>query len=129
MLSYVKSKNFSDDVRKSFGHSFDQMFLECTFGPTNCTEKDFDWFYSYKYGNCFRFNTGRNMFGKEIPLKTINKTGKYSGLILDLYIGKHSDSFPSNNPSNGAHLAINDNFMLPVSQEGFDVAPGSNFVL
>lgn len=53
--------NMNDSVRKTFGYDFKDMLLSCTFNLKNCTENDFDWYYDLYYGNCFKFNSGKNL--------------------------------------------------------------------
>ncbi len=36
------------------------------------------------YGNCYRFNSGRNMLNESIPIKYLKKSGFYDGLIFEI---------------------------------------------
>ncbi|CAF0860551.1 unnamed protein product [Brachionus calyciflorus] len=128
--SNLKSHLFSDEIKKQFGLSFNQMFISCFFSTVDCKESDWIWFYDSIYGNCFRFNTGINSNNERIDIKNISLPGKYNGLVLELFVGVPDDQM-SFSIYTGAHIFIGDNLIKPLSIEGLDISPGTqtNIVL
>ena len=49
----------------------------CSFNYVQCTEKDFEWIFNEKYGNCFQFKPQNR------SLMSSNK----NGLSMDLFVG------------------------------------------
>ena len=56
------------------------MLLNCKFQRRTCTTSDFAQYHNYFYGNCYRFNAGKNSAGKNVDLKMINQAGWNFGL-------------------------------------------------
>jgi hypothetical protein len=109
--------------RKKLGYTFNEMIISCYFETEKCTESDFDYFYSKLYGNCYKFNSGWNSNGHEIPSKTMSKTGKLMGLKLELFLGFNT-SIGFIDRFRGARIIISNRF-LPLSIfDGFDVPLG-----
>lgn len=109
--------------RKNLSYPFNKFILSCYFSSKECYEDDFEWYFSLTYGNCFRFNTGRNSAGKTIPLKYSNMPGKFYGLALQLNTGtpEHLEILSK---SDGIRIMINNNSDTPQSDEGIDVSTG-----
>ena len=68
--SYTSGSTMNDDQRKSFGLSIEEMLLSCYFNGEPCSAEDFEWFYTFDYGNCFAFNSG---FNSELKKKSVFK--------------------------------------------------------
>ena len=47
-----------------------------------CSANDFEWYYDPYYGNCFRFNSGKNASGEPQPELYANQPGNSGGLKL-----------------------------------------------
>lgn len=80
--------NWTNDRKKELGYSYNDMIIKCDFMRyRTCEEKDFDWYYSPKYGNCYRFNSGyyNNKTEKELIVST--SPGSDYGLSLNLFVG------------------------------------------
>ena len=68
--------------------------IECRYNNLKCEKSDFNWYYSYDFGNCFSFNTGINETNRQsIGFKQAKKPGFKNGLYLELFIGQANDSF------------------------------------
>lgn len=109
--SYLKFEGYFNDLfmkaktnprREEFGLDFKEMFLKCSFGYEECNENDFEKYYHYFFGNCFIFNSGKN-------LKTINRASKMDSLTVELFLGLEYNSLSFNQRSQGAVLMINEN--------------------
>jgi len=96
----VNNKKYSKEEKQQWGHSFNQMFLKCTFSEAPCNESDFEWMYSPDYGNCYVFNSGK------ISMKKVYNAGSKYGLNLDLFVGMH-EPWEKFYDSTGAVLMIN----------------------
>jgi hypothetical protein len=86
-LINVYSKNMSLNERTKFSPPLDELIIDCRFSGIKCKSADFEQVYISNYGNCFRFNSGFDLNGKETERKVISRPGKYSGLTLELYTG------------------------------------------
>lgn len=62
--SFVFIKNLTDEEKKSFGYDLNETMLSCTFNLDDCTANQFEWFYDIIYGNCYKFNGGKDIFGE-----------------------------------------------------------------
>jgi hypothetical protein len=58
---------------KSLGYCLESMLISCTYNRILCTVDDFEWFYSYQYGNCYTFNS--RIFKNLSFIKTISGQG------------------------------------------------------
>jgi len=66
----------NDADKKSLGYGLDEMLITCLYNNRKCTTNDFNWYYSYDYGNCFSFNTGVNETnGKDVKMKEAKRPG------------------------------------------------------
>ena len=60
-VSLTFDLSFTDTQRKALGWDMLKVLKSCTFNEANCDiNKDFEWYFSVDYGNCFRFNSGSN---------------------------------------------------------------------
>ncbi len=103
MNQIVKSNikyNTSDQIKKKLTLPLDKMLISCLFAAANCSSRDFQWFYSNEYGNCFRYNfdPSRKRFQ--------TRHGKYYGLRLELYVGETLNLLTTHT---GVHVFINNN--------------------
>jgi hypothetical protein len=91
---YVRSniiRKYLGNLVTLYWNSLDinQMLVSCTFAQTeNCSAVDFMFTYDFTYGMCFRFNSGKNLFGNDTGIRTIGQAGWKNGLQLELYAGK-----------------------------------------
>ncbi|RNA36501.1 acid-sensing ion channel 2 isoform X1 [Brachionus plicatilis] len=117
------SKGLKTEKKKIFSLGLKEILISCMFNLQQCSENDWEWYYDYFYGNCHRFNTGKNLKGEKIDIKYTNNAGKYNGLMVELFTG-----IPNNHKTlsltNGAHVFIDDNSFKPITQGGYDVATG-----
>lgn len=124
-LSTLLSKGNSAEFLKKLSFPYEQMFLSCLYNFQPCDRNDWYWFYDLNYGNCFRFNTGKDSKGKSNEIKHSFFAGKYNGLMVELFVG-----IPENENtlsiSTGAHIYIDDNLFKPQLGYGLGVAPGES---
>lgn len=85
--SYAVSSKLTDDQRKSLGYSLENFIISCKFAGSQCSLGDFEWYYHFYNGNCFVFNSGRNMTGQFIDVRYSNKAGLYDALQLEIFAG------------------------------------------
>jgi hypothetical protein len=84
---YFAQPNSSDLFNKSqLGSSLSDIIISCSFQkkPCNLTEC-FEPFYDVNYGNCFRYNSGRNFYGKPAKQNYVTQSGKDYGLDLEVF--------------------------------------------
>lgn len=70
----------------------EDFLIECKFDDVFCNlTEDFVWYFDSLYGNCFKYNTGRNSKGESVDLKKSIHPGRfYNGLKVTLF-----ESMPS----------------------------------
>jgi hypothetical protein len=77
IMSNLFDLNKNDTERKLFGKHFKDFIYLCMYGlKYECNESDFEWFYDFYYGGCYRFN----------PKETIKsyKKGKVAGIHMEI---------------------------------------------
>jgi hypothetical protein len=121
-LIRAKSNQTRDDEKKKLGLKFSEFVFKCEFDQVNCREEDLEWFYDYRYGNCFIFNSGKDAYDRPILLKSTYQSGIFGMLTLEVYI---DDSFNPFTASHGVHLLINNRTMLINTAEGIDIGMGT----
>ena len=82
LLAKSKAKLKGSSYVKKLGLSLNEMLIVCLFNAQICSENDFEYFYSYNYGNCFKFNYANDKFA--------SNNGKDYGLVLQLYVAPSS---------------------------------------
>ncbi len=75
-----------------------------------------------EYGNCFRFNSGRDRFGNQVPLRTVNSAGYDEGLTLEFFPGTIKNFISRLN--NGINVYIGEKNVYPLYYEGSDCKTG-----
>jgi hypothetical protein len=120
-------KKFLNDtyelVYKEF--SIDQLLLSCRFQNKKCTMFDFFYNYDFYYGQCFRFNTGKDIHGNDTRIRKSGQVGWRNGLQLELYAG-HARLQEKYAAIRGFRILVfNQSNVYPVGQDfGVDVATG-----
>ena len=89
----------------------------CLFDEKNC-ENDFDWYFSYKYGYCYQFNTGFN----SAKLKTLKSDDSESGIKLFIFL-LNFNKCPIFR-SNGLKVFIHNQSSYPENSKGVLVKHG-----
>jgi hypothetical protein len=80
---FTQSFIMNDTQRKKLGSSIDDFLVSCSFGLIECNKtKDFDYTFSFLYGNCYRFNSGKDMNGLSTDIKSITQPGYFNGSIF-----------------------------------------------
>ena len=117
VLSYYKN----DQIKLiNIGFSIDTILISCYFNGIKCSSNDFNWFYSYDYGNCYTFNNPNN----SLDIKSSARSGPSSGLKLEIFAG-----IPGNHDKfiekRGFYVAVHNNSKRPLTKyEGFKVPVG-----
>ena len=125
---YAKSDYLNNTLKKKLGTQIQDMLITCTFGSIDCTAEDFEWYYDYLYGNCYRFNSGKNSRGDDLELKKIKFTSRFDGLKLVLYSPK-SDQDEVISTSNGFYFSVSNQSYVSDFSQGFDVSLGMESVV
>ena len=87
---YIKNIN-NESIPVPTGLNITDMLISCSIALTDCTWQDFEPHYDIRYGNCFKFNSGKYYNGSSAPIKTVSSEGNSLGLILELFVGKDSE--------------------------------------
>lgn len=116
-------RSLNDTDRKKLGYELETMMMDCWFDNRKCSKDDFEWFYDFNYGNCYRFNTGLRT-----PLKYTTMPGWRNGLDVYVFLGteyNNLDYFLPDAKSNAAQVMVNDNLVMPNTYEGFQASAGT----
>ena len=82
------NRNFTDKQKQALAHSSNDLFQNCLFNFYKCTgDDDFIWYFDRDYGNCYIFNSGFDLSGDEVALKTTSIPGRGGGLSFSFYVG------------------------------------------
>ena len=81
MYSFLLQSTLMNETEKrKQGNTLDDILISCTFGLNQCDKtEDFEYFYTFLGGNCFRFNSGKNMNGLSTQIKKVSQPGFYNG--------------------------------------------------
>ena len=124
LLATVQLKSSSSELKQKLLTPLDNIIISCLYNAQPCDKNDWTLFIDPQFGFCYQFNTDKE------KIKRSFQTGKYNGLMLELYVGlpDHKDTLSI---STGAHVFINDNSIKPLIGQGLSIAPGtySNLVL
>ena len=128
LLDLMSGNHFNFEEKKLFGYSIDETIINCMFNGTLCSNfsQEFIWYYSYKYANCFTYNSGfvhLNESKETIPVKTVSRDGVEYGLSLELYVGSRDARYSLE--QYGAIVFIHNQSSLPESSSGIILKPGT----
>jgi hypothetical protein len=79
LYSYY-TESFTFEEKKAMSYSFNETFISCKFGKSECSESDFEIIPTH-HGICYMFNSNKKIN------KTVLEIGQYSGLILEMFVG------------------------------------------
>jgi hypothetical protein len=110
---------------KKYGFNLTDLLISCFFKSYPCEKNDFEPFYDYEYGNCFRFN------GNLINTKKTHANNPKGGLKLELYIGNNSFQSDIYTNKKGFRVLVhnqsqrhNNDYFIELENKGYDVMPG-----
>jgi hypothetical protein len=116
--SQMLMPTFTDNQRKSLGHSLDDILISCSFNGVECSFKDFTWTFDTLFGNCFVFNTKQSFVG-----------GSLYGLSIKYYIGFNDELilFNSIGGASGYVRIENSSYLMDTSLDNdLYLRPGTN---
>ena len=103
--------------------NFELNLTQLSFNKENLKnewQNHFELYHDYTYNKCYRFNSGKNMFNKTIPIKKSKRSGRQEGLYIDLYFNnKYKD--------NRLIIYIHNHTIMPLAiyNKGFYVSLGT----
>ena len=116
--------NLNDTIKRSLSYSLNETIIQCSFNLIQCNiTRDFTWFISPFYGNCYSYNTGLDNLGNKLDIKEISKPGKINGFQLELFIGNPNEILDYM-ISSGYHIMINNQTYKISTFEGYSVSTG-----
>ena len=118
---YIKNYTYyqSDEQKKYLYKVLSDMFIFCKFNSFPCDAKDFEWYYNFDYGNCYKFNSNSS------NLNYVGKKGMQSSLQLELAVGNYKNSEPYT-MNRGIRIVIHNHTdkKVFVADDGIDIKPG-----
>ena len=120
LVNNYTAKNTS--LKYLFGKRLDEIIISCKFALTNCDlNEDFELFYDDYFGNCYRFNSGKNMNGKKVERKYANSLLGY--LDIELWIGSNQNNYNMFSQENGMIIFFNNNTDDLILSNGVSIIP------
>jgi len=127
----AKIFNFTNSDKKKLGYPLEVILFECSFNFLKCSYKDFVWDFDRIYGNCYKFNSGKDYLGNPLKLRRSIKGGINYGLSVTLFAGTLKE-FDHINSDAGITIKI-DNHTYPVMDtidtDGIKLGTGFEFNL
>lgn len=120
----IESLNFTERERKLISYNIDDMLISASFNNLALSKNEFVEVNTNSYGTCYKFNSGRNVSGHKLDLKSSTNPGKKNALKLELYLG---DSYLSNDlvKSIGAVVFVHNSSIVPLMEiEGVSLPAG-----
>ena len=88
--SIYANSSLGSSLMKEIGFDLKDMLISCYYNDTECDLTDFKLITTYYQGNCYIFNYKLNA---STTLKTASKTGRFTGLKLELFGGFSSKNY------------------------------------
>ena len=121
LVNYNITKNLTD--KYLFGKRIDELIVNCRFGMNECNlTQDFESYYDFNYGNCFRFNSGKNMNGQKIEKKYA--TALFGSLDLQFWTGSAQNNYNLLSIDNGLVIFISNETVNSAFTNGINISPG-----
>ena len=126
--------NFNESLKKRANFPINEILISCKYEGVDCSWQNFDWFWSYNYGNCYVFNS-INVNASNLKIRS---PGFTNSLTLELF-GGFEELMPVFDVSQGFVVMVydrrqdtnfNDNFKFIMARIGTetDVALNRLFV-
>lgn len=122
-LNDAMNPTYGDANKKLLGVPLGQFMLYCKYNGKLCNESDFSWIYSYEYGNCYQFNSGKDSNMLDAEIKKSYVTGNRNGLYLELY-PYEAESVYSLQSDVGLIVFVHNKTSRPVPSEGIKLLSG-----
>ena len=116
-------RNFPVVNKTKFGHSIEDILLDCSFNNQKCTANDFSWTLDRHYGNCFIFNKDSNATTK----RNSTIAGPVNGLKIVLYLNFHEKLTLLNSQTGGLGALVrieNNSYLNDHNDDGVYVPTG-----
>ena len=108
--------------------NLNESIVKCAFKFTECDlDEDFEYYFDHVYGNCFRYNSGKNMKGERVKQKSSYGVGVYNALELELYIGSIDQNENLFSIDHGLNLFITNETHDALNGEGISLSPGNSY--
>ena len=131
-LATAKAANpsFGNSSRKKLAYDLKNTLFRCSYNNDVklCNPDQFEWSYDYTYGNCYKFNSGYNSSGHQVPIKVASKPGFSNGLNMFFFNNQTKIKYTrlNINKYQGYIIFIHDNTENPVFSNGIQVLPGTH---
>ncbi|XP_015925967.2 degenerin deg-1-like [Parasteatoda tepidariorum] len=117
IFNYLRMSNKN---RRFVGYNASELVKFCSFNMQLCSLKDFKYFQSLRYGNCYTFNSSSKYGNKYIKF---SETGYKSGLELLLNLGLNE--YTSIASKSGMRISVHHASEAPDPEvNGVDINPG-----
>jgi len=99
-VPFMRAKNLPDESRRKLGYTIEESLIKCMMFGQKCEPEDFESSYHPFYGNCFIFNSGKQ-------LRKITQKGQLASFSFQLFVGSLGASNTSEIGSGGVVFISN----------------------
>ena len=110
--------------KSKIGRMLEKLMITCVYGLQPCNLKEFETYYDFAYGNCFLFNSGKDVNKSSIATRKSSQSGENNGLNLELLIGTVEQNNVPFGTYNGLSIHITDQGVF--NTQGINISPGYN---
>jgi hypothetical protein len=93
---YISSRlavpTVTNAYKQSLGTPIDELIVSCFFNAIPCNMSYWVWYYDVYWGSCFRFNSGKDASGNNVPILSSTK-GSFINVRLTFLQPVHQNDF------------------------------------
>ena len=123
----LSAANTPENERRKFGQYVNEIIISCLFNLQECDlDNDFEDYYDYYFGYCFRFNMGKLIGNIRQPIKYSSQAGQINGLQLELFIGAANENNRFFSIESGIAIFIHSQTDIPYNLQGIKISTGTS---
>ena len=85
--SWIQNGFPKNVIVNPFSLDIKDMLISCMISLKKCSWQDFEPVFDNRYGNCYKFNSGKYYNGSTATIQTVSSEGNLLGLQLELFVG------------------------------------------
>jgi hypothetical protein len=123
----LSAANTPENERRKFGPHLNELIISCLFNLYECDlDNDFEDYYDYYFGYCFRFNARKLIGNIRRPIKYSSQAGQINGLQLELFIGAANENNRFFSIESGLAIFIHNQTDIPYNLQGIKISTGTS---
>ena len=128
LLFHAFNHSFEDDKSKKLGFSLEKNLDFCQDLEDNSDCKyDLHWYWSFRYGNCWQFNSGFNYYNERQNIKKVRLNGRNYG--LDIKFNLFNENNKKVNYEHGLIVFVHNSSFKPTLSNVIHIEPGRRYYM